>query len=43
MGEDDEEEKIEKAFSQKLQNSSFWVNGLLSRKKQIIPLLENIF
>lgn len=38
-----EEEKIESVFNQKLENGSFWVNGLLSRKKQIVPALENIF
>jgi len=38
-----EEEKIKSAFSAKLQNNSTWIKGLMSRKKQIIPLLENIF
>jgi len=36
-----EEEKIEKAFNIKLQNNSFWKDGLMSRKKQIVPLLEH--
>lgn len=38
-----EEEKIEKAFNIKFQNNSFWKEGLMSRKKQITPLLETIF
>ncbi len=35
-----EEEKIEKAFNKKFQNNSFWIDGLMSRKKEIVPLLE---
>lgn len=38
-----QEEKIEKAFNKKLENGSFWIDGLMSRKKQIVPVLENIF
>ena len=38
-----EEEKIKSAFSAKLQNNSTWIKGLMSRKKQIIPLLEKNF
>ena len=35
-----EEEKTEKAFKVKLQDNSFWKDGLMSRKKQLVPLLE---
>jgi len=35
-----EEEKIERIFNKKLQKNSFWVEGLISRKKQVVPLLE---
>lgn len=35
-----EEEKISQAFNVKLQNNSVWIKDLMSRKKQIIPLLE---
>jgi len=37
-----EEEKIEKIFNKKLQKNSFWVEGLMSRKKEIIPLLDRL-
>jgi manganese-dependent inorganic pyrophosphatase len=38
-----EEEKIEKAFNKKIENGSCWINGLMSRKKQIVPLFEKFF
>lgn len=34
---------VEKAFDKKIENSSFWLDGCLSRKKQIIPFLEPAF
>ena len=34
---------FEKAFDIKLENSSVWMQGCLSRKKQIIPFLEPAF
>ncbi len=34
---------VEKAFDKKIQNSTFWLDGCLSRKKQIIPFLEPAF
>ncbi|MBZ1348366.1 MAG: manganese-dependent inorganic pyrophosphatase [Candidatus Nealsonbacteria bacterium] len=39
----EQEEKIERAFEGKFKNNSFWVSGLMSRKKQIVPLFEKIF
>lgn len=38
-----QEKEIEKIFNKKLKDNSFWVDGLMSRKKQIVPLLETIF
>lgn len=35
-------ELVEKAFGKKLEENSFYVKGLLSRKKQIVPELENV-
>ena len=34
---------VEKAFDKKIENYSFWLDGCLSRKKQIIPFLEPAF
>jgi manganese-dependent inorganic pyrophosphatase len=34
---------IEKAFNGKLQGSSMWVDGMMSRKKQTIPNLQKAF
>ena len=36
-------EKIEKAYSKNLQNGEMWLDGVLSRKKQVVPLLEKVF
>jgi manganese-dependent inorganic pyrophosphatase len=34
---------IEKAFNVKLENNKAWLNGVMSRKKQVIPNLEKAF
>jgi manganese-dependent inorganic pyrophosphatase len=39
----DDESKVEKAFDTKLENSQMWVDGILSRKKQVIPVLQPQF
>lgn len=39
----DDEASIESAFGIKLQESQTWMDGVLSRKKQIIPFLEKHF
>ena len=39
----DDESKIETAFNVKLENSKVWLDGVLSRKKQIIPFLQPQF
>jgi manganese-dependent inorganic pyrophosphatase len=39
----DDESKVEKAFDIKLENSQAWLEGVLSRKKQIIPFLQPQF
>jgi len=39
----DESEKIEKAFNVKLNENEVWLDGVMSRKKQIIPFLEKQF
>ncbi len=39
----DDENLIEKAFSTKLKNSTTYLPGVLSRKKQIVPFLEKVF
>ena len=39
----DEPEKIENAFNVKLENGEVWLKGVMSRKKQIIPFLEEQF
>ena len=38
-----DESKIENAFNCKLENSQVWLDGVLSRKKQIIPFLQPQF
>lgn len=38
-----EEQKLEESFGRQLQNGSFWVKDLMSRKKQIIPPLEKAY
>ncbi len=39
----DDESKIESAFKIKLENSQVWLEGVLSRKKQVIPFLQPQF
>jgi len=39
----DDDSKIEKAFDIKLENSQVWLDGVLSRKKQIIPFIQPQF
>ena len=39
----DDESKIETAFNVKLEDSQAWLDGVLSRKKQIIPFLQPQF
>ncbi len=39
----DDESKIETAFDMKLEKSKMWMDGVLSRKKQIIPFLQPQF
>lgn len=39
----DENAKIENAFEMTLENDQTWLNGVMSRKKQIIPFLEKQF
>ena len=39
----DESTKIETAFDTKLEDSQVWLDGVMSRKKQIIPFLEKQF
>lgn len=39
----DDEKKIESAFKCKLENSEVWLDGVLSRKKQVIPFLQPQF
>jgi manganese-dependent inorganic pyrophosphatase len=34
---------IEKAFGGKLENSSMWIDGMMSRKKQTVPNLQGAF
>jgi len=38
-----EEEKIEEAFDIKMKNNIFYLEGVMSRKKQVIPRLTNVF
>ena len=39
----DDESKLEVAFDIKLENSQIWLEGVLSRKKQVIPFLQPQF
>jgi manganese-dependent inorganic pyrophosphatase len=39
----DDVSKVEKAFNTKLQDNQAWLDGVLSRKKQIIPFLQPQF
>jgi len=39
----DDESKIEKAFDVKLQNHKVWLDGVLSRKKQVVPFVQPQF
>ena len=39
----DDDSKIESAFECKLENSQVWLDGVLSRKKQVIPFLQPQF
>ncbi len=39
----DDESIVEKAFGKKLENHEVWLNGVLSRKKQVIPFLQPLF
>jgi manganese-dependent inorganic pyrophosphatase len=39
----DDESKIEAAFDTKLQNHKTWLDGVLSRKKQVIPFVQPQF
>jgi manganese-dependent inorganic pyrophosphatase len=39
----DDASKIEAAFDTKLQNSRVWLDGVLSRKKQVIPFVQPQF
>ena len=34
---------IEKAFDKKVIDGKFWLDGCLSRKKQVVPVLEPAF
>jgi len=39
----DDESKVEDAFNTKLENSQVWLDGVLSRKKQVVPFLQPQF
>ena len=39
----DDESKIEKAFNTKLQDNKAWLDGVLSRKKQVVPFVQPQF
>jgi manganese-dependent inorganic pyrophosphatase len=39
----DNPSKIELAFGVKLSDSKVWIDGVLSRKKQVVPPLEMVF
>lgn len=39
----DDEALIEKAFGSKMEGTSMWVDGMMSRKKQVIPQLQKAF
>ncbi|MFN3527743.1 MAG: DHHA2 domain-containing protein, partial [Candidatus Altarchaeaceae archaeon] len=36
-------EKIEKEFNVKFENNHAYIKGLMSRKKQVVPVIEKIF
>ena len=38
-----DDEVVERAFDIKLENSEIWIDGVMSRKKQIIPFLESAY
>jgi manganese-dependent inorganic pyrophosphatase len=39
----DDESKIEAAFNIKLENHKAWLDGVLSRKKQVVPFVQPQF
>ena len=39
----DDDSKIEAAFNKKLENNQMWLDGVLSRKKQVIPFVQAQF
>ena len=39
----DDEEKIQKAFNTQLHNHKAWLDGVLSRKKQVVPFVQPQF
>jgi len=39
----DDTSKIEEAFKCKLENNQVWLDGVLSRKKQVVPFLQPLF
>jgi manganese-dependent inorganic pyrophosphatase len=39
----DDATKIERAFNVKLENNQVWLDGVLSRKKQVIPFVQPQF
>jgi len=39
----DDETKVESAFDKKLEDNQTWLDGVLSRKKQVIPFLQPLF
>jgi manganese-dependent inorganic pyrophosphatase len=39
----DDENIVKKAFKKDIKNNSFWLDGCLSRKKQVVPILEPCF
>lgn len=43
VGTPDAQEKFEEAFGGKVEDSSLWIDGVMSRKKQVVPPLEEAF
>jgi len=39
----DDENLAEKAFGVKTHNNKAWLDGVLSRKKQVVPPLQTVF
>ncbi len=39
----DNQELVEKALATKIKNNSAWLEGVMSRKKQVVPQLEKVF